>query len=96
MKDKTINLLLIAAGVYFIYKYMNKSATNVIKTPVEPTTPVMETGTISVNSILQPILADVHYQAEQYNEYTPDTFQTYYGKTVSGVKKTISGVPMTC
>jgi len=100
MKNKELFYLALAiGGAFLIHKYFMKSNNNAIKTPVEPNNPLlMDKVAIDLAQLQQPLLADVHYQAQQLSEYTPDTYQTYYGKNVnnSGIQSISGGMPMTC
>jgi hypothetical protein len=100
MKNKELFYLALAiGGAFLIHKYFMKSNSNAIKAPVEPNNPLlMDKVDINLAKLQQPLLADVHYQAQQLSEYTPDTYQTYYGKNVSnsGIQSIGGGMPMTC
>ena len=106
MKNKELFYLALAiGGAFLIHKYLMKPKTNdQIKTPVQPSDPLLKSLfvndiiKISSSSELTPQLFDKDYQALQYSEYTPDTYQTYYGKNTSnGVIRGVNGsVPLTC
>ena len=101
MKNKELFYLALAiGGAFLIHKYFMKSANGVvIKNPIMPSDPLlMDRVDINLAKIQQPLMADVHYQAKQLSEYTPDTYQTYYGKMTSGsgIQSINGGMPLTC
>lgn len=106
MKNKELFYLALAiGGAFLIHKYLMKPKTNgQIKTPVQPSDPLLTSLVnndiikISSSSEMPNLLSDQHYQALQYSEYTPDTYQTYYGKAINnGVVRGVNGsVPLIC
>lgn len=106
MKNKELFYLALAiGGAFLIHKYLMKPKTNdKIKTPVQPSDPLLTSLVnndiikISSSSEMPNLLSDQHYQALQYSEYTPDTYQTYYGKAINnGVVRGVNGsVPLIC
>jgi len=106
MKNKELFYLALAiGGAFLIHKYLMKpKTTDKIKTPVQPSDPLLTSLVnndiikISSSATIPDLLNDQHYQALQYSEYTPDTYQTYYGKNTSNaVMRGVNGsVPTTC
>ena len=103
--DVLIYLALAIGGAFLIHKFFMKGATsNMIKSPVMPDNKLIDQKidqklieTYS-SSEMQPLLYDKDYQALQYSEYTPDTYQTYYGKNANNgvIKGVIGKMPLTC
>jgi len=106
MKNKELFYLALAiGGAFLIHKYLMKpKTTDKIKLPVQPSDPLLTSLVnndiikISSSATIPDLLNDQQYQALQYSEYTPDTYQTYYGKNTSnGVIKGVSGfMPIIC